>query len=417
MQAKITKRSVDALQPAPGQDTFLWDTELRGFGVRLKPSGKGAFLIQYRNREGRTRRLAIGKIGTMTPDQARAMARRKLVDAAEGADPSAERHRARADITVADLADLWLKEGCTGKKASTIAMDRSRIERHVKPLLGQRTVAGLTVADIEKFQLDVAAGKSARRVRSKGRGRAIVSGGRGVAARTLGMLGSMLQFAVRRHIRPNNPARGIKKFADERRRRFLSIEELEALGRVLRETEDRGESRSAVHAIRLLLLTGCRRMEILALPWRWVDLKGRCIRFEDTKSGAQIRPIGSAAIEYLARLSRTGEWVLPAAVGKGHYVALPRALAVFCKRAGIEGVSVHTLRHSFGAIAAEMGFSELTIAGLLGHSVPGVTARYSHLPDMALCAAADRVSSRIATALNGEAHHDQVVVPLRSAER
>src|SRR5689334_18875263 len=122
-RAKITKRSVDALQPEPGQDTFLWDTELRGFGVRLKPSGKGAFFIQYRNREGRTRRLAIGKLGTMTPDQARAIAKRKLVDVAEGADPSAERHRARTDITVTELADLWLKEGCTGKKASTIAMD------------------------------------------------------------------------------------------------------------------------------------------------------------------------------------------------------------------------------------------------------------------------------------------------------
>jgi integrase len=316
----------------------------------------------------------------------------------------------------AHLADLWLKEGCTGKKASTIAMDRSRIERHVKPLLGQRTVAGLTVADIEKFQLDIAAGKSARKVRSRGRGRAIVTGGRGVAARTLGMLGSMIQFAIRRHIRSDNPARGIKRFADERRRRFLSAEELETLGRVLREAEDRGESLNAVHAIRLLLLTGCRRMEILALPWRWVDIKGRCIRFEDTKSGAQIRPTGSAAIDYLSRLPRTGEWVLPAAVGKGHYVALPRALATICKRAGIEGVSVHTLRHSFGSIAAEMGFSELTIAGLLGHSVPGVTARYSHLPDPALCAAADRVSSRIAAALNGEAN-DQVVVPIRSAER
>jgi hypothetical protein len=106
MRAKITKRSVDALRSKPGEDAFLWDTELRGFGVWLKPSGKGAFFIQYRNREGRTRRLAIGKLGTMTPDRARAIARRKLVDAAEGADPSAERHRARADITIAEALEL-----------------------------------------------------------------------------------------------------------------------------------------------------------------------------------------------------------------------------------------------------------------------------------------------------------------------
>jgi integrase len=398
-RAKITKRVVDALRQDPNKDLFLWDTEIRGFGVRLKPSGKGAFFIQYRNLEGRTRRLAVGKLGTETPDQARSTAKQKLAEVGRGQDPSAERHKTRTEITVVELAELWLKEGCARKKASTIAMDRSRIDRHVKPLLGMRSVAALTRADLEIFQLEVAEGKSAKRVRSKGRGRPLVTGGKAVAARTLGMLSSMLEFAVRRQIRPNNPARGIHKYPDKRRRRFLSLGELENLGKALCEAEIAGVSLNPIHAIRLLLLTGCRRNEILALPWHWVDLKGRCIRFGDTKSGAQIRPIGSAAIEYLRGMARTSDWVLPSTVGTGHYVALPRALADFCNRATIEDVTIHTLRHSFGSIAAELGFSELTIAGLLGHSVPGITARYSHVPDMALCAAADRVSSRIAAAL------------------
>lgn len=156
--------------------------------------------------------------------------------------------------------------------------------------------------------------------------------------------------------------------------------------------------------IRLLLLTGLRRNEGLSLPWGWVDTGARCIRFGDSKSGAQLRAIGAAAIALLKSLPRADNapFVFPADRGDGHFVGLPRVLARMCARAGLAGVTVHVLRHSFAAAAAEMGFSELTIAGLLGHSVPGVTARYAHVPDRALVAAADQVSARIATALAGQ---------------
>ena len=133
-------------------------------------------------------------------------------------------------------------------------------------------------------------------------------------------------------------------------------------------------------------------------------MKARCIRFEETKSGPQLRPIGAAAIKQLAAQSRHEDspWVFPADHGDGHFVGLPRVLARLCARAGLKDVTVHTLRHSFAATAAGLGFSELTIAGLLGHTVPGVTARYAHLPDSALVAAADRVSARMAAALEGK---------------
>jgi integrase len=185
----------------------------------------------------------------------------------------------------------------------------------------------------------------------------------------------------------------------------------------MREAEAIGENTTALAVVRLLLLTGLRRMEALGLSRAWVDSRASCIRFGDTKSGAQLRPIGAEAVKLIeARPIRDGcPWVFPASRGDGHFVGLPKVLERICAKAGKVGVTVHVLRHSFAATAAEMGFSELTIAGLLGHSVPGVTARYAHVPDSALVAAADRVAARIASALDGKAEAE--VVPLRRGTR
>jgi integrase len=402
---KLTKRAVDAIRPDPtGREIFVWDDALRGFAVRKMPSGTASYLVQYRTAEGRTRRLRIGKVGTLTPEEAREIARDKLVAAAKGADPSAERHAARAAMTVAELCDLYLAEAKGRVKASTLTMDRSRIERHVKPLLGRHTVRSLTPEDIERMQLDIAAGKTARK-RPEGRGGA-TTGGKGVAARTVGMVGTILELARRRRLISANPARGIERLPEGRQRRFLNLVEIGRLGAAMREAEANGfENRTGLAAIRFLLLTGLRRNEALALPWEWVDARSRCIRFADSKSGAQLRPIGAAAVILLELIPRAegARFVFPADRGDGHFIGVPRVLARMCSRAKLAGVTVHVLRHSFAAAAAEMGFSELTIAGLLGHSVPGVTARYAHVPDRALLAAADQVAARIAAALAGEA--------------
>ena len=416
--SKITKRTLDRLRPDPaGRDRFLWDAgdgALKGFGVRVKPSGVASYIVQYRNNEGRTRRLALGRVGVLTPEEARREAGDKLKEATTGGDPSAERHAARKAMTVAELCDWYLKDAAVRVKPSTLAMDRSRIECHVKPLLGRRTVAALTLTDIERFQADIAAGRTAKPRPEKGR-TGSATGGRGVASRTVGMLGTILEFARRNRIISENPTRGVRRFPDEKRRRFLSIDELTALGKAMREAEDEGENRTGIAAARALLLTGCRKMEILALSWEWLD--ARCLRLGDTKSGAQLRPIGAAAVDHLDSQPKREEceFVFPANRGDGHFVGLPRVLERLCARAGLMDVTVHTLRHSFAAVAAELGFSELTIAGLLGHKVPGITARYAHVPDSALVAAADRVAARIAAALDGDAAAD--VVPLRAAQQ
>jgi integrase len=415
---KITKRAVDALRPNQnGTDIFCWDAgdgALKGFGIRMKPSGAASYLVQYRNKEGRTRRLVIGKVGTLTPDEARILASDALKSVAKGGDPSAERHAVRRALTVSELCDLYVAETKSRIKPTTWAADRSRIETHVKPLIGRLTVRSLTTADIERMKADIIAGKTAKPRKTEGRGGA-ATGGSGVAARTLGMTVTILEYA-RKSLKliKENPARGVIKPPDRKQKRFLTVEEMAKLGDAIREIEAKGGNATALAAIRLLLLTGLRRMECLSLRRALVDGRARCIRFADTKSGAQLRPIGAKALELISgQGSRCGcPWIFPAAHGDGHLVGLPKILRRICSKAGLSGVTVHVLRHSFAATAAEMGFSELTIAGLLGHSVPGITARYAHVPDSALIAAADRVAARVASALDGKA--DAEIVPLRT---
>ena len=403
---KFTMRLVDALTVDPaGGDRFLWETgdgALKGFGIRVKPSGIASFLIQYRNREGRTRRLTIGRVGTLALEEARDQAREQLGVVAKGGDPSGERHKIRNAMTVSELCDLYLAEAPFRIKASTLAMDRSRIETHVKPLLGRHSVIALTSDDIERMQLDIAAGKTATSRRKSGRG-GIARGGSVVAGRTVGMLATILESARRKKLITSNPAREVRRLPEGRQRRFLNLDEIRALGCALREVEERRTSSVAVAAIRFLLLSGLRRMEALALPWAWVDGHHQCIRFEDTKSGPQIRPLGAAAMRLLDSLPFREEspWVFPADQRDRHFVGLPKVLHHVCARAGLDGVTIQVLRHSFAAMAAQLGLSELTIAGLLGHAVPGVMARYAHLPDRTLIAAADQVAEAIAEALAG----------------
>ena len=407
--AKITKRLVDLMKPSPnGADAFLWDTELRGFGVRMKASGSGAFLIQYRNAERRTRRLVVGKVGTLTPEEARAIARGKLAEVAQGGDPSETRHAARTAMTVSELCSLYraaCKSGETGgrrgmpMKASTIEGDRLRMDVHVLPLIGQRSVAALTTDDIRKLKTDIAAGKTAQPRSTTGRG-GLRTGGRGTASRVLGMMGPLLEFAKAQGVIKENPARGVSKYADQKRERFLTAEEIARIGAAMAQMAV-DDSATALAAIRLLMLSGMRRTEALGLPWAWVDCRARCIRFGDTKTGAQLRPIGLSAVLLLSEIPQNGNWVFPADRGTGHFIGLPKVLARVCAVAGVKGVTAHVFRHTFASVAAELNFSELTIAGLLGHSVPGVTARYAHVPDSALVAAADKVSGAIAAMMDG----------------
>ncbi len=430
---KLSKRTVDAIRPdregcerpdRNGREVFVWDTgdgALKGFGVRMMPSGTGSYFIQYRTKEGRTRRLAIGKVGVLTPDEARVIARDKLKEVETGSDPSAERHRARREaLTVAALADLYLAEGPAAKpnkKASSWGTDRSNIERHVKPLLGRKLAAALTHDDVVRFQRDVAAGKSKADIKTRKRGRAIVDGGPGTAARSLAVLGAMLEWAAHpdRRLIPANPARGVKLLKGGKRERFLSEAELAALADALAAMEaEHRLSSTATAAIRLLLLSGCRKSEILALRWEWVDIERGVLRLPDSKTGAKAVPLAAAAVKLLAELPHGGAFVLPAAKGAGHYTGLQKDWERVRVRARLAGVRVHDLRHSFASFAVADGNSLYLIGKVLGHKQARTTEIYAHLADYPIRAVADRTAARIAAAMAPAGERDPAnVVPIR----
>ncbi|MBO6527539.1 site-specific integrase [Erythrobacter sp.] len=406
---RLTKRTVEALKSKRGRDTFLWDSELRGFGVRVKPSGTKTFIIQYRNQEARTRRCVIGQYGVLTVEQARDLAQKKLAAVIDGADPSAERHSARTGLTIAGVCDWYLAEAEAGRligrnrrpiKASSIAGDRSRIELHIKPLIGNRVVSQLKLADIERLQGDIAAGRTAR-ARRKGRG-GQTAGGSGVAARAISTLRALLNHARRLGIIEVSPATGVRVMASQKVKRYLSAGEIRHLGKVMTQMEREGEHPTGLAAIRVMLLTGFRRMEVLAMHKAWVQPDDNIVRFPDTKSGPQIRVAGDSAMHVLEAqaLSSHSRFIFPADWGDGHFIGVVRVLGRVCARAGLDKVTPHTLRHSFASMAAAQGFSELTISGLLGHAPRGVTQRYVHL-DTALIIAADQVAAEIARLLDG----------------
>lgn len=411
---KLTKRFVDALEaPKPTKvgvkvrEVFAWDRELRGFGVQVMPSGLKSFVIQYRTSEGKPRRAVIGRYGLMTVEEARRLAHEKLVAVSKGLDPMETPDRKAKGLTVAEVCDWYLTEAEAGRiigrsrrpiKASTLAMDHSRIEVHIKPLLGKRPVAALKLGDIEGAQADIAASKTSK-PRSGSRGGA-TTGGEGVAARTMSTLHSIFEHAVRLGKIDTNPARGVRKLAGTPRERRLSRSEIAKLGNAMRAAEESGEHPTGLAAIRFLLLTGFRRMEGLGVERRWLDEEEGSIRLPDTKSGAQTRVIGqAAAVLLMAQPKTSSPYFFPADWGDGHFIGLVRVLGRVCASAKLADVTPHTLRHTFASVAADMGFSELTIAALLGHAARGVTQRYIHI-DEALRLAADKVAGEIASILD-----------------
>jgi integrase len=424
-ERKIGLREVRALKP---RET-IWDAAVAGFGARRQQSPSVSYVLIYRTQEGRQRWHTIGRHGApWTPETAREEAKRLLGKVVDGIDPSAVKQAKRKAATVAELCDLYLADAEAGrlltrrkipKKASTLTIDRGRIARHIKPLLGQMKVAAVTREDVDGFMHDIASGKTAGNAKTaRKRGLARVRGGKGAASRAVGLLGGIFTYAVGHRMRADNPVRGVIRFADGKRERRLSDDEYKMLGEALRLAEAKHIWPAAVAVARFLALTGWRSGEALELRWADIDLVRRTATLPNTKTGRSVRPLSRAACDILRNRTRLSDLVFPAT--RGNTDVIMSGFKKMWKKIAELGklsadVTPHTLRHSFTSLAADLGYSELTIGALVGHKGRTITSRYIHSADAVLLSAADAIADQTVGRMSGNKDAIEAILFMRES--
>ena len=379
-QIKITKRVIDSIE-CDGTDRFYWDRELPGFGMRVRASGRKYFVTQFRA-SGRLRRMTLGPVTAMTPEIARKRAMALLSEAKSGGDPAMQRDADRKAATVKLLGQRFLKEYVPDHcKESTAYEYRRSVDLFIDPRIGSRKVTEVQRKDIAELH------HAMRKTPYQ-------------ANRTLGVLSKMFNMAEVWGLRPDgsNPCLHVKRFKEEKRERFLSAEEFQRLGAVLDEIlKDGSETRSAVVAIRLLMLTGCRLSEIQKLRWEHVDLGAGELNLPDTKTGGRAVPLAPSAVRLLESLPRDDDnpWVIAGRKAGSHLTDLQHPWRRIRERAELPNVRIHDLRHSFASRALALGEGLPMIGKLLGHTQVQTTARYAHLARDTVKASAARIGDSI----------------------
>lgn len=407
--AKLTKRAVDAAGPRAVRYT-IFDDELKGFGVRVFPSGAKSWVVEYRPDHGgrRTakRRLTLGNVGTLTPDEARRAARHELAKVRLGSDPVRDKVDTRKAATVAEIARAYLADHALAKrKPRTAEHYRDVIERVVLPDLGTMKAEVVTRADVARLHLKW------KRTHVQ-------------ANRMLGIISGVYGFAAKRGLVPEgiNPARGIEKFPEARRERFLTVDELVRIGAAIRAAETVGiawdvdeTSPTAKHipkgnrrtvigphaaaALRLLIFTGARLREILHLRWEHVDFSRGILLLPDSKTGRKTIILNAPALAILSELPRVGAYVIAGEILDAPRADLKRPWQVIARHAGLDGVRLHDLRHTYASVGAGSGLGLPIIGKLLGHAESRTTERYAHLDNDPLRKAANAIGGTLAAAI------------------
>jgi integrase len=410
---RLTKRMVDAASPK-SERYVVWDSELKGFGLRVEPSGAKTFLVRYRpkgaGRIGTKRFLTVGRYGIVSPDEARNQAKAILGAVAGGGDPAGEKNKAREAITMAALAERYLDEEATPKlKPGTAKLYSHYLRDLAIPEIGRLKADAITRSEISKLHLKI------------GRTRPVA------ANRVLATLSALFSFGAKQSMLPDgfNPARGIDKFREAARERFLTVAELERLGAAINEAETTGvpwvvdgAKPTAKHtpkteritqmspfagaAIRLLLFTGCRLREILHLRWCDVDIERGMLNLLDSKTGRKSVILNTPALAVIGTLPRLGDYVIHGERPDKPRSDLKRPWAVVCRRAGLEGVRIHDLRHSFASVGIGAGHGLPIVGKLLGHADASSTARYAHLDADPVRRASNSIAAAIEAALSGK---------------
>jgi len=419
MQEKITKRKVDAVKPNSAKDEYLWDTEAKGFGLRVKASGARSFVLSYYapGLHQQRRRMTIGAYGPLTVEEARKRALELLARVGRGEDPALEatdQRRSIRDETVLLLFPTYLEDGIGLRRKSTLAVYECLGRPYVLPALGHLPVARVTSKDVTDLH---------RSLREKPT----------TANRVVQLVKAFFYWLKRRGLLAGeNPATLTERYAEKTKERFLSVTEMARLGEALRLAETQGiasapqlrkvpsekrernsgmfssEARPAnpvaVAALRFLMLTGWREKEALTLRWDAVNLATRTAILEDTKSGRSDRPLPAPAVELIAAQVKLegSDYVFPGQIEEQPLQEIQRLWYAVRHHAGLEDVRLHDLRHSVASFAGAQGYSLFLIGKLLGHKDQRSTARYAHLADDIRQTMADGVGGAISDAMNRE---------------
>ena len=379
MAVRLTDAIVKSLpEPKSRHEKITYDADVKGFGLRVTAAGARSFILNYRTRLGRERRFTIGSFPEWKTTAARAEAAALKNEIDRGGDPLGEIQTGRAAPTVADLCARFLEDYVPRKRPSTQRVYRQQIAADILLAFGRSKVAAVTHADVDAWHH-----KLGRRAPTQ-------------ANRTIAVLSRMFSLAIRWGWRPDNPCRGTERNEERKRRRYLTGAELERLSVALDKLDDKG----AANAVRLLLLSGARRGELLAARWDDIDFKnGVWHKPASTTKQKQVHsvPLSEAACQLLAEMREhagDAEWVFPAR-GGGHRGHINAAWISLRKAADLRDVRLHDLRHTYASVLASAGQSLPVIGALLGHSTPVTTHRYAHLFADPLRAATERASAII----------------------
>ena len=400
---RITKRMVDSLR-ADGTDYVLWDCDLPGFGVRVRPSGARSYIVHYRAGRGRKasqRKYTLGAVSKLTPDEARKLAKQTIGDVAKDDDPAAARTRKRREMIVREVAGLYLSQHVKPhNKPSWAAEIELILNKRILPEFGARRIGDVTRADIKRWHARMA-GSPYR------------------ANRCLAVLRKMLSLAHRDwEMRDDNPAIGVKPYPEKRRERFFSPDELKAIGAWLASADRTKADAPFVLVTRLMLLTGMRLGEVAGLRWSDVDLPGNVIRLPDAKAGARPVPLNSHAVAFLANAKHRGEYVCGLAAGAEMMTRFD--FHAFWKRlvagAGLTNARPHDCRHTVATLGAMAGGTAFTLRDLLGHKTVAITSGYVARTVEPIRSLSESIGNRIGAALMSANEQDGEVVEFRPSK-
>lgn len=400
---KLTVELIEKLKPLPEGNYTVWDSDLRGFGVRVNRDATKTFILYYRVRGNRQqRRASLGRYGDVKLEAARLKAQGWLGEVAGGGDPAGRIYEERNIETFDQLADRYLRDYAeVHKKAGSVREDRRNLEVLIRPALGRKQVNAINQADIARFHTSLRATPIQ-------------------ANRCLALLSKMFAVAADWGVMPRglNPAQGVKKFKEKKRERYLTPDELARLGAALEAAEET-EGAVVVDALRLLLLTGARHSEIQRCRWEWIDEAEARIDLPDSKTGAKKILLPPAALEILKRMREAAAgsaWLIP-----GRIKDVPHNLQKPWERirvaAGLEDVRIHDLRHTAASVGVSLGLGLPVIGGLLGHTKASTTQRYAHLANDPARAAAAAIGDTLSAALSARVQVIDITRPEKETEK